>query len=365
MLKLRDFLKKEVVFCISFIAAIVSCFFVTPDSEYFSYIDFRTLALLYCLMVVVAGLRKAGLFSYSAHFLCLKAGNTRVMGFVLVALCFFSSMFLTNDVALITFVPFAVGILDSEDNSGELVTVVVLQTVAANLGSMLTPVGNPQNLYICSYYDLPIASFFSVTFPVWGASLVLVCALCFLIKRKPVNADMGQTPLISKRDVAVFSLLFAVCMLTVFRVISWQIMLICVIAVLAVYRIKILADADFMLLFTFVCFFVFSGNLERIDAVNSFLKSALEGRVFITSLLCSQVISNVPSALLLSSFTSNFRSLLLGVDIGGLGTPVASLASLISMKLYTHASSCSMKRFILVFTGVNILLLLILCPIFG
>ena len=178
MAHIKDFIKREITLCIAFIAAIVSCCLVPPDATYLGYVDFRTLALLYCLMVVVAGLRRAGVFAWLAHKLCAGAGDLRAIGFTLVLLSFCSSMLITNDVALLTFVPFAVVVLGMAHQEKALIWVVVMQTAAANLGSMLTPVGNPQNIYLFSRYGFSLGSFLSVTLPIWLISLVLISLLC-------------------------------------------------------------------------------------------------------------------------------------------------------------------------------------------
>ncbi len=360
MSTIRSFIRREPVLLIAALAAAASCFFVPPDAVYLAYIDFRTLALLYCLMTVVAGLRQAGLFSHLAHLLCLRAGSVRAMGALLVGLCFFSSLLITNDVALLTFVPFAVVVLGMAERRDALIRIVVLQTVAANLGSMLTPVGNPQNLYLYSYYDLSPAAFFSATLPIWALSLLLIALCCLSLPKDRMDVFLGEEPDMDGRGVVLHGVLFAVCLLVVLRVISWPVMLAVVIAVLLVLDRKLLLKADFMLLLTFVAFFVFAGNLARVGAVDALLRRLLGGREYWTSLLFSQVISNVPAALLLSGFTDQARELLLGVNIGGLGTPIASLASLISMKLYAHSDSAHPLRYLAEFTFVNVLLLLIL-----
>ena len=360
MAAIRSFVRREPVLLVAALAALISCFFVPPDSEYLAYMDFRTLALLFCLMAVVAGLRQAGLFARLAHRLCERVKSVRMVGLVLVLLCFFSAMLITNDVALLTFVPFAVVVLGIADHRRDLIHIVVLQTVAANLGSMLTPVGNPQNLYLYSYYNLPFAAFVRATLPVWLLSLALITAACFLLSPAPLTLLLGEEPDFDAKSLWLYLALFLVCLLVVVRVISWPVMLGIVVLLLLVFDRKILLQADFMLLLTFVAFFVFSGNLARIGAVDALLRRLLEGRVYLTSLLASQVISNVPAALLLSGFTEDARSLLLGVDIGGLGTPIASLASLISMKLYAHAGHARTGRYLAEFTLVNVALLLLL-----
>ncbi len=360
MAAIRSFVRREPVLLIAVLAALISCVFVPPDAAYLDYMDFRTLALLFCLMTVVAGLRQAGLFSRLAHRLCENEKSVRMIGLVLVLLCFFSSMLITNDVALLTFVPFAVVVLGMADHKKELIHIVVLQTVAANLGSMLTPVGNPQNLYLYSCYNLSFGAFLHATLPFWLLSLVLVSVACLALSPAPLSLHLGEAPDFDARALRLYLALFLVCLLVVLRVLTWPVMLGVVVLLLLIFDRKILLEADFMLLLTFVAFFIFSGNLARIEAVDALLRRLLEGRVYLTSLLASQVISNVPAALLLSGFTRDARSLLLGVDIGGLGTPIASLASLISMKLYAHSDHAHTGRYLAEFTLVNLALLLLL-----
>ncbi len=360
MAHVRSFVRREPALAVALLAAVVSCFFVPPDGAYLDYLDLRTLALLYALMVVVAGLRKAELFEVLAHYVCLRARSARAIGLILVCLCFFSAMFITNDVALLTFVPFAVVVLGMAGQEKALIRVVVLQTVAANLGSMLTPVGNPQNLYLYSYYGLSIRTFLAATGPVWLLSFLLAAAGCFTLPRTPAQVFLGEAPTLDRRSLTLYTALFVLCLLTVLRLLSWPLLLGILLAVLLVLDRKNLLSADFMLLLTFVAFFVFAGNLGRIEALAGLLRGLLQGREYLTALLTSQVISNVPAALLLSGFTGSARPLLLGVNVGGLGTPIASLASLISMKLYSQSEGAHMGKFLLEFTAVNVLLLLLL-----
>ena len=360
MSAIRSFVRREPVLLIAALAAAVTCLFVPPDSAYLSYLDFRTLSLLFCLMTVVNGFRQAGLFAHLSHILCQKAGNLRVIALLLVLLCFFSSMLITNDVALLTFVPFAVVVMGMAHHRDELIYVVVLQTIAANLGSMLTPVGNPQNLYLYSRYNMGFGEFLSVTFPIWIAALLLLLLCCLRLRADKLTLFLGEAPGMDRRALLVHLMLLLVCMLVVLRVLAWYYMLGIVILVLLVYDRKLLLKADFMLLLTFVAFFVFSGNLARIPSVAELMRSMMRGREFLSAVLSSQVISNVPAAILLSGFTDHSHALLLGVNVGGLGTPIASLASLISLKLYSHSEHAHPGRFLGVFTVMNVLFLLIL-----
>ena len=357
MNKVLGFFRREPVLCIAALAAAVSCCFVPPYREYLGYFDLRTLALLYCLMTVVAGLSRAGLFSRLAGALCARAGSVRRLGLVLVLLSFFSSMLITNDVALLTFVPFAAAVLTLASRPGDLSRVVVLQTVAANLGSMLTPVGNPQNLYLYSRYGFTMGEFLKITLPVWAVSLVLCAAACLLLPGAKLEGQEAGEAAEVKKSVWLHAGLFLLCLLTVVRLLPWPVMLAGVILVLLFADRQLLGKADFLLLLTFAAFFVFSGNLARIPAVSRLLRGLLEGREYAVSLLASQVISNVPAALLLSGFTEAGKELVLGVDIGGLGTPIASLASLIGLKLYSRTEGAKPGRFLGEFFIVNIVLL--------
>ena len=357
MNKVKSFLRREPVLVIATLAATVSCFFVPPDAAYLDYFDLRTLALLYSLMVVIAGLRKAGVFTSLANALCGRAKSTRAIGVMLVSLCFFSSMLITNDVALLTFVPFTVIVLGMAGRGQDLIRVIVLETVASNLGSMLTPVGNPQNLYLYSFYGLSPLDFLRATAPVWALSLVLVLGCClFLPKAALTVGEVGKSKL-GVPSLCTYGALFLVCLLTVLRVLPWPVMLGVLLVALLIFDRRTLLSADFMLLLTIVAFFIFAGNLARVDAVSDLLRRLLAGREYFVALASSQVISNVPAALLLSGFTENAKALLLGVNVGGLGTPIASLASLISLKLYSRTEHAKTGKFLLEFTVANLLLL--------
>ena len=361
MQTLVQFLRSQTVLVVSAVLALVSCFLVPPSLSYVSYVDWRVLGLLFSLMAVVAGLRTAGTFRVLTEFLLRKVNSMRVIALLLVLLCFGFSMFLTNDVTLITLVPFTLLVFRQMTGSEKaLVHTLVLETLAANLGSMLTPVGNPQNLYLYSHYGLGAGDFFCITAPIWRLSLLLTLLLCLVLPRAPLRIELGEKPSVERKRLWLYLALFALCLLTVFRLIPWPAMLVAVLVALGIFDRKRLLDADFLLLLTFVAFFVFAGNLARLDAVDALLRRLLLGREYLAALLTSQVISNVPAALLLSGFTDNARELLLGVDVGGLGTPIASLASLISLKLYCRSAGAKPARYLTVFPGVNLLLLALL-----
>lgn len=359
MFKVKEFLKKEAVLVISLVLAVASMVFVKPSAEYVEYIDFRTLALLLCLMLVMAGLNALGIFRLLADKLLSRTNSTRTLGLTLNLLCFFSSMLITNDVALITFVPFTLIVLKLSDKMNKAILLVVLETVAANLGSMLTPIGNPQNLYLFSAFSMGLGEFVGAVVPYAVLSLVLIILSSFFLgnEKITVKAD-GNTPSVNKVKGLMYAALFAVSLLTVFRVIPYPVTLGITLAAVIITDRKTLMKADYSLLLTFVFLFVFIGNLGKIEAVSSFLKSIVSGREVLVGIAASQVFSNVPAALLLSGFTQNATALLVGVNLGGLGTLIASMASLISFKLIAK-ESISSGRYMLIFTAVNIVFLIL------
>lgn len=356
MLKIKAFIKKEAVFCIALLCAFVSMLFVPIDKEYIEYIDFRVLCLLFSLMAVVAAFKGAGLFKALTYWLLSRIKNGKALSVTLVMLPFVSSMFITNDVALIVFVPFTIALLYGLGYSKYIVPIVVLQTVSANLGSMATPVGNPQNLFIYSAYNLSPSEFFGVVLPLTVISFVLLvlCAV-FVLPKNIKSQELQKETVTDKKTLVVFSLLFVLCLLTVFNIVHYTFTTVVVALCVVVINKKLFKEIDFMLLATFVCFFVVSENLGRIEEVREFLGELLNKSTLLTSIGASQVISNVPAAVLLSGFTDDFRSLLAGVNIGGLGTPVASLASLISLKLYLKQKDAKIASFMLCFTAFNII----------
>ena len=358
MKKILIFLKKEVVLCVAGLLAIATSFLVLPDRYYIEYIDFRVLSLLFCLMLVVEGFKSEGFFKFLATKLLKKASNTRSLTFILVSLCFISSMFITNDVALITFVPFACLILEMSGRRDKLIFVIVLQTIAANLGSMLTPIGNPQNLYLYSYYNMSVADFILRMLPLYILAAVLLCAVILTKKKEPLSvASLDEKQSLKLGHLILLTLCFLVCILCVARVMPYYIMLALIVAVFLLYNHRLLKNVDYMLLITFVFFFVFIGNMQRIPAVAEIIRKMIDGRELIAGVLLSQIISNVPAAVLLSGFTDNAHTLLVGVNIGGLGTLIASLASIISYRAYGATKDADKGSYIKEFSIYNILFL--------
>lgn len=357
--KTLGFLKGQAVLCISAVVAIATCFVVFPDKKYADYVDFDVLILLFCLMGAVQGLSKGGVFDFVSKKLT-KSSNARRLCFLLMNACFFSSMLITNDVALITFVPLAVMIFKGKSKAKDLIFTVVIQTVAANLGSMLTPIGNPQNLYLYSHYNLTMGVFLKTLLPVGILSYAMLCVMCFFVSKDSFEATQTAEIPLDKVKISAFVVIFLVSILTVMRIVPHLWCFVISIAIILVADRKVLLKIDYPLLLTFVCFFVFVGNMGRIDAVTEFVSSLLKDREILVSAGISQIISNVPAAVMLSQFTQKSAELLMGVNIGGLGTPVASLASLISLKLYSKSENAKNGRYMGVFTAVNFVFLAVL-----
>lgn len=385
MKKLIRFWKKETVLCIALFLAVVSSFLVLPDRQYLGYIDFRTLAILFCLMSIMAGLQKIGLFQWIAERMLRRVRSVAQLVLILVLLCFIFSMLITNDVALITFVPFTftvLGLLGEEQKKKLMIPIVVMQTIAANLGSMLTPVGNPQNLYLYGRAGLSVGEFLLLMLPYTLLALAMLLLWCVgfamhfkasgkvkKIREKSVQESKSVQPLqisftqqtsLRGREGALtgYLILFGVCLLVVAHVVPYIVALLAVVAIVVVLDKKVLLQVDYSLLLTFVGFFVFIGNMGRIPVFSSFLQRVVEGNELLTAVISSQAISNVPAALLLSGFTSNYEALIIGTNLGGLGTLIASMASLISYKFVARESGGGKGTYLFYFTIANICFLL-------
>ncbi|MDD3164321.1 MAG: SLC13 family permease [Oscillospiraceae bacterium] len=351
-------LKKEAVLLCSALLALSSMIWVPPDRAYAAYLDVRVLVLLFCLMAVVGSAKEQGVFVRLCEILLRRTGNLRTAALVLVLLPFFCAMLITNDVALITFVPLAIAALREQPRA--MLLVVVMQTIAANLGSALTPVGNPQNLYLAGYYGLPILTFVRLTAPIVAAGLALTTASTLLFvspDRIAPCAAAARAPL-SKPKLFTTAALFLLCVACVLHLVSYRLVLGIVCAALLPNQRRAFHHVDVSLLLTFVCLFVFVGNLARMDAVRSALCACIGGRALPVAALSSQLISNVPAALMLSGFTADGAGLVLGTNIGGLGTPIASMASLISLRLFSKTGRTA--QYLVTFSCFNFLFLTLL-----
>jgi len=370
MKKVMAFAKSEIVLTVAVLLALVSMFVIPPDTAYAGYIDFRTLAVLFCLMAVMAGFQEAGVFQWIAEKMLKKVSNVFGVVYILVLLCFFFSMLITNDVALITFVPFTFIVLKLLGDQLErklIVPVVVMQTIAANLGSMLTPIGNPQNLYLYGKSGLSFGAFMLLMLPYAAVSFVLLTGYCIFLGRQKqeVQVDFAASTGLKGKEKAIFRYLalFLVSLLVVVHVIPYPVALAIVIVVLGLFDRKLFTRIDYALLLTFVGFFVFIGNMGRVPVFYEFLARIIEGNEVMTAVVSSQVISNVPAALLLSGFTENVGGLIVGTNLGGLGTLIASMASLISYKLIAKSDKCSKGTYFKSFTLWNVAFLAVLLAV--
>lgn len=391
------FLKNEIVLTAATVLAIVSAFLIHPDKEYLGYVDFRTLALLFCLMAVMGGFQRLGFFRKIAQGLLKKVGTDSVrVILVLVLLAFFFSMLITNDVGLITFVPFTFTVLEllgEETRNRLVIPVVVLETLGANLGSMMTPIGNPQNLYLYGKAGLTVGQFLLHMLPLTSlAGIMLVIWSICVGKTKGAPKAKGSAGksngdsqdgadgagklemAFAERDadaatvtgakktflLSVYGVLFLLSLLTVANVLEYPVTLCVTLACVCIFDWKTLKKVDYFLLLTFIAFFVFIGNMGRIPAFADFLAGIVKDREVIVGILSSQVISNVPAALLLSGFSDNYKALLIGVNLGGMGTLIASMASLISYKYVARLVPDKKGKYFGYFTVANLCFLAVL-----
>ena len=395
MQRFVNFAKNETVLFIAVILAVLSAAFIPVDGQYFNYIDFRTLGLLFCLMTVIAGVRRRGVFSVIAG--RLVAGSKGIAGTVtvLVLAAFFLSMLITNDVSLITLVPLTLNCFDKMPETTRknwLIPAVVLETIAANLGSMATPIGNPQNLYLYGLSDLSFTAFLRIILPYSIFSLVLLL-IWIKVQEKlagdagshntasavagdagsPAGAGNAESPartpapagkenetVTEPKAIAAYLVLFLLCLTTVARIAPWPVPFAAVLVYVLTADRSTIREVDYSLLGTFLALFIFIGNLGRIPSFRSALSGILTGHEVFTAIAASQVMSNVPAAILLSGFTDKIEALIIGTNLGGLGTMIASMASLISYKLITKGGNVSKGRYLLYFTGVNVAFLICL-----
>ena len=378
--KVKELFQKETVCCIAFLLAVISIFFVSPSKNYISYIDFRVLALLFCLMAVVRGFSSIGVFTRLGTMLLTHVHSLRMLSALFIFLCFFFSMLITNDVALITFVPFTILVLSMAEQKKFLIPVIVLETIAANLGSMLTPLGNPQNLYLYTISGLSIGAFVRIMLPYSFVSAILLLIFILFLPKDTVSTVTAANTANSTNTVTAsntsnviceavkarknprilftaYLILFLLCLLTVLHILPYQIMFLLVLTGFLLLDYRVLKDVDYFLLLTFLCFFIFIGNMKQISLVHELISKLLVHHEVLMGIGASQIISNVPAAILLSGFTDDYSALLIGVNLGGLGTLIASLASLISFKFYANSNGRDTRRFLGIFTLYNVIFL--------
>lgn len=387
-LNVREIVRKDPVLVVAIVLAIISCAAVPPDAAYAEYVDLRTIGMLFSLMTIMAGLSRLGVFRIACRHLLSAVRGPRRLALALTLLAFFSSMLITNDVALVTFVPFALLALRTLDSPRHACFTVVMMTIAANLGSMLTPIGNPQNLYLYSTSHIALTDFLLLMLPYAAAALVLLVGAIAFFGRIPEHAkekaarsvDAGNpasssedgsadspatcgeadNPAPSPLRVLPWAALFVLALLSVAHILPYQAIVAATIAVALVADRRALLHVDYALLFTFIAFFVFVGNVGRIEMVSTALAQLIDGHELAVAVIASQVLSNVPAAILLSGFTSNFAALIVGTNLGGLGTLIASMASLISYKQVALVLPREKGRYFMLFTVWNIAFLAVL-----
>lgn len=360
MSKVWAFVKQNIVMLIALLAAIVTSCIVPPDKEYIGYFDFKTLTCLFCVLAVVCALKNIKFFYILALKIVQIFKNARISVLALVYITFIGSMLIANDMALLTFLPLGYLVLTTTGKRKYMAVTFILQNIAANLGGMLTPFGNPQNLYLYTKFEIPTLEFMSIMAPPFLLSILLITLCCIIfVKPEPLELQKDDVKLDPKRTV-LYLILFALSIIIVFRVIPYWIGLIIIPVALLIVDRKALLMVDYSLLLTFVFFFIFAGNMARIDAVREVFSSLLEKNTLLVSVLSCQIISNVPSAILLSQFTGNYRDLLVGVNIGGVGTLISSLASLITFREYVKLNPGKGKYYVLLFSLFNFAFLIIL-----
>ncbi|MBQ1821386.1 MAG: citrate transporter [Clostridia bacterium] len=357
---LLRFARKNTVMLIALFAAVVTSFFVPVDREYLSYFDFKTLTCLFCVLAVVCALGNVYFFYTLARKIVVLLKTARMSVLALVYITFIGSMLIANDMALLTFLPLGYFVLHTTKKEKYMAFTFIMQNIAANLGGMLTPFGNPQNLFLYTKFQIPTGEFIRIMLPPFAFSVALITLCCLIfVKPEPLALDNMEMKLDRKR-VALYLVLFVLSIVIVFRGIPYWIGLIVIPVTLLIFDRKALRQVDYGLLFTFVFFFIFAGNMGRIEGVRTFFSSLLKWDTLLVSAASCQFISNVPSAILLSQFTNRYADLLLGVNIGGVGSLIASLASLITLRTYSAHFPDKTLRYVGLFSAFNFAFLFLL-----
>lgn len=357
---LLSLLKTQTVLFISVIAMLLTCFFVPIDKAYLGYFNLRTLATLYCTLAVVSAFSHIHVFEIISKNIVLKLHNLRNATLGLVFITFVGSMLLANDMALLTFLPLGFYVLNSTENKQAMAFTFIMQNIAANLGGMVTPFGNPQNLYLYSFYHIGNAEFVKIMLPSFLAATILIIFVCCFVKPIPLTLKKDDDYVLNKQRTFIYSVLFIVSILIVFRIVPYVLGTVAITTALYLLDKKAIKEVNYPLLLTFCAFFVFSGNLARIPAVRSLFGAILPINPLLFGILSCQLISNVPSSVLLSHFTTDYQNLLPAVNIGGLGTLIASLASLITFSEYKKHNPGKEKNYIIKFSVLNFGFLIIL-----
>ena len=361
MNKIKKLIKDNPITFIIVILALITCIFVPPDKEYISYFDIKTLSSLYCILVVVECLKDSYFFQYLSKKIIYIFKNTRSVVLALVLSTFMCDLFLANDMSLITLLPLTCIVLTSTNKQKYLAFTLILQNIAANMSGMITPHGNPQNLFLYSYFNIPTLEFIKILLPQFFIVLIMLILLPIIfVKKEPLELLYKENHEINKKRVTIYLGMFIFSLLTIFRVVPNYIGVIVITLMAIIFDKKALKTMDWDLLLTFSCFFIFSGNISRITFISNFLINMLSKSVLATGLISCQFISNVPTAVLLANFTNDYKALITSVNIGSLGTLISSLASLITLKMYLKAEPKGLSNYMLMFTVINLAFLIVL-----
>lgn len=361
MNKIKELIKENPITAVIFAITLITILFVPIDKEYISYFDFKTLGALYSILVVIECLKDSHFFQVLSKKIIYIFKNTRSVILALVISTFICDLFLANDMSLITLLPLTCIILISTKNEKYLAVTLILQNIAANMSGMITPHGNPQNLYLYSYYNIPTLEFIKILLPQFFIVLILLIIIPMIfVKKEPLKLIYNDIYKVDKKRVSIYLVMFIISLLSIFRVIPIYIGMIIITISAIIFDRSALKTMDWDLLLTFCLFFIFSGNVSRIPAISTALTNLLSKSVLITGLISCQIISNVPTAVLLSNFTNNYKELIAAVNIGSLGTLISSLASLITLKMYLKTKKGSFANYLLLFTVINLVFLIIL-----
>jgi len=347
------FAKSQIVLTIATIAMLITCFFIPIDRNYLTYFNWRTLATLFCTLAVVSAFSHIHVFEIISKAIVMKLHNLRNATLGLVFITFFGSLLLANDMALLTFLPLGFFVLNSTNNKQAMAFTFIMQNIAANLGGMVTPFGNPQNLYLYSYFQINTMEFVKIMFPSFLTALILIIICCLSVKPIPLTLKSEENYILNKKKTLIYSILFIASLLIVFRIIPYVWGTAVITILLLFLDKKAVREVNYPLLATFCMFFVFSGNMARIPAVNALFERILPSNTLLFGILSCQFISNVPSAVLLSHFTNHYQKLLPAVNIGGCGTLIASLASLITFSEFKKHNPRAAKSYVFLFSAIN------------
>lgn len=358
--KIFNFIKSEVVLTVASVLAIITMFFVPIDKEYLNYFDYNTLICLFCMLAVVAGLKSTNVFELISRKLIGLFHTRRAVIYTLVFGTFFFDMIVANDMSLITFLPLTYIVLHSTKNDKYLAFTFIMQTIAANMGGMITPYGNPQNLYLYSYYNIGTTEFFSILFAQVITVAILLWICCAFVPNEKLKLRKSSKIIISKKTLIVYAILFVLVILSVFRIVPDLLTLAIVLITILIMDRKRFSQVDYALISTFCVFFVFSGNMARIPQIKEFISEIVVKNTLLAGIVSCQFISNVPTAIFLSKFTQNYRDLLISVNIGSLGILISSLASLITLKEFLKHQPKNFFKYLGMFTIFNTMFLIVL-----